>query len=196
MDFIPFDFEGKPVRWVINDGEEQAVAQDVCRALGIDDASQALSRVKPHQKSRISFIDTAGMPRQLLTVSEKGLYKLILTSRKPEAERFQDWITDEVIPTIRKTGQYRLTPERVLENTKRPVQIQHTKDVATFLYPEGAKAIIRWMVDSFVGVKGMPPKTYVKNAYLQGDITNKNLSGREALRRREPPKACGISLID
>ena len=144
----------------------------------------------------VSPLNKATLRRKLLTVNEKGLYKLILTSRKPEAERFQDWITDEVLPTIRKTGQYRLTPERVLENVKRPVQIQHTKDVAMFLYPEGVKAIIRWMVDSFVGIKGMPPKTYVQNAYFQGDITNKNLSGREALRRREPPKACVISLMD
>jgi hypothetical protein len=43
---------------------------------------------------------------------------------------------------MRKTGQYRLTPERVLENTKRSVQIQHSKDVATFLYSDGKDAII------------------------------------------------------
>ena len=42
----------------------------------------------------------------------------------------------------------------------------------------------------------MYPKTYVKNTYLQGEITNKSLSGREILRRREPPKACVISLMD
>jgi prophage antirepressor-like protein len=201
MDFITFDFEGKSVRWVVNNGVEQAVAHDVCKVLGIDDASQALSRLKQHQKSSIEVIvvsplNKAEFPRKLLTINEKGLYKLILTSRKPEAERFQDWIIDEVLPSIRRTGQYRLTPERVLENAKYPVQIQHTKDVATFLYPQGKQVIIRWMVDSFVGVKGMYPKTYVKNAYLQGDITNKNLSGREALRRREPPKACVISLMD
>jgi prophage antirepressor-like protein len=147
VEFMPFDFEGKSVRWVINNEEAQAVAQDVCKVLGIDDASQALSRLKPHQKSSIevlmvSPLNKATLRRKLLTVNEKGLYKLILTSRKPEAERFQDWITDEVLPTIRKTGQYRLTPERVLENTKYPVQIQHTKDVAAFLYPQGKKAII------------------------------------------------------
>jgi hypothetical protein len=45
-------------------------------------------------------------------------------------------------------------------------------------------------------MKGMLPNTYVKNAYFQGDITNKNLSGRETLRRREPPRACVISLMD
>ena len=39
-------------------------------------------------------------------LTEKGVYKLIFKSRKPEAERFQDWVTDEVLPTIRRTGGY------------------------------------------------------------------------------------------
>jgi hypothetical protein len=52
------------------------------------------------------------------------------------------------------------------------------------------------MRNLFVGVKGMRPSIYVQLAYQQGDIDNRCLSGREALRRREPPKACVISLMD
>ena len=189
-------FHDHTVRGFLDEqGEPWWVAVDVCEVLSIQNARDAMSRLKEHQKG-VGTIDTPGGRQRAWLVNEKGLYKLILTSRKPEAEAFQDWITDEVIPAIRKTGQYHLTPEHVLENTRRPVQIQHTKDIATFLYPQGKQVIIQWMVDSFVGMKGMLPNTYVKNAYFQGDITNKNLSGREALRRREPPKACVISLMD
>ena len=39
-------------------------------------------------------------------LKEAGVYKLIFKSRKPEAERFQDWVTDTVLPSIRKTGEY------------------------------------------------------------------------------------------
>ena len=70
---------------------------------------------------------------------------------------FKNSITDDVLPSIRKTGQYRLTPERVLENTKHSVQIQHSKAVALLLYPQGKDAIVQWMMDSFKGVKGMLP---------------------------------------
>lgn len=41
-----------------------------------------------------------------IIITESGLYKLILRSRKPEAIAFQNWITQEVLPTIRKTGGY------------------------------------------------------------------------------------------
>ena len=46
----------------------------------------------------------------MLTVSESGLYSLILTSRKAEAKRFKKWVTSEVLPSIRKTGGYSLNP--------------------------------------------------------------------------------------
>ena len=42
----------------------------------------------------------------MLTLNESGLYSLIFTSRKPEAERFRQWVTNEVLPAIRQTGRY------------------------------------------------------------------------------------------
>ena len=47
-------------------------------------------------------------------LTESGVYKLMFKSRKPEAEKFQDWVTDEVLPTIRKTGKYE-TPKKAKE---------------------------------------------------------------------------------
>lgn len=46
-------------------------------------------------------------------LTESGVYKLIFKSRKEEAERFQDWVTDEVLPSIRKTGSYTMLENRV-----------------------------------------------------------------------------------
>jgi hypothetical protein len=48
--------------------------------------------------------------QEMTTISESGLYSLVLTSRKPEAKRFKKWVTSEVIPSIRKTGAYNLKP--------------------------------------------------------------------------------------
>ena len=46
-------------------------------------------------------------------LTESGVYKLIFKSKKKEAERFQDWVTDEVLPSIRKTGSYTMLENRV-----------------------------------------------------------------------------------
>ena len=52
-------------------------------------------------------------------LTESGVYKLIFKSRKPNAEKFQDWVTDEVLPSIRKHGAY-LTPEKIEETLTNP----------------------------------------------------------------------------
>jgi len=60
----------------------------------------------------ITTNDTLGGAQEMITVSEAGLYKLVFTSRKPEAEKFTDWIASEVLPTIRRHGAY-MTPETI-----------------------------------------------------------------------------------
>ncbi len=95
-----------------NDGEPCFVAADVCKALDQSNVSQVVSRLDDDEKG-LHIVDTPSGPQQMLCVSESGLYALILTSRKPEAKVFKRWITHEVLPAIRKTGQYttqNLTP--------------------------------------------------------------------------------------
>ena len=93
------------VRSTLIDGEPWFVAADVCRALEIGDAHKAVDRLDDDEKGRNS-IPTLGGIQELLTVSESGLYSLVLGSRKPEAKSFKRWITHEVIPSIRKHGVY------------------------------------------------------------------------------------------
>lgn len=87
------------------DGSFWFVAADVCRALDIGNSRQALTRLDEDEKGVISN-DTPGGRQEMSTVNEPGLYSLVLSSRKPEAKAFKRWITHEVIPTIRKTGEY------------------------------------------------------------------------------------------
>lgn len=103
---VPFSFETHEVRVIIVDGEPWFVAADVCSVLGLNaNVSQHLAKLKAHEKD-IKEIDTLGGRQEMLVVSEKGLYRLIFRSNKPEAERFQDWVFGEVLPSIRKTGKY------------------------------------------------------------------------------------------
>jgi prophage antirepressor-like protein len=104
---ISLIFEQKSIRIVQPAGEWWVLA-DVCQAIEIVNAPQAASRLDDDEKG-ICNIDTLGGTQELLVVSEPGIYKLIATSRKPVAKRFDRWVRHEVLPSIRKTGSYSLT---------------------------------------------------------------------------------------
>lgn len=100
-----FNFGAHSVRVVVRDGEPWFVASDVAKALEFRDASNAARMLSAHQKGTHS-VSTAKGNQQLTVVSEGGLYRMVLRSRKPSAVAFSDWVTDEVLPAIRKTGVY------------------------------------------------------------------------------------------
>jgi prophage antirepressor-like protein len=102
-----FTFTQQAVRVIVRDGEPWFVAADVCAALGIANATQAMARLDDDETTLYSTEGQAGSgPQSFNIINESGLYSLILGSRKPEAKRFKKWVTSEVLPAIRKTGQY------------------------------------------------------------------------------------------
>lgn len=105
-DLIPFDYSGSQVRVVMIDGEPWFVLADVARVLGYRD-SYAAARVLRDSERGTHSVGTPGGDQQVTVISEPGLYRLIMRSRRPEAEPFQDWVVAEVLPTVRKTGGYR-----------------------------------------------------------------------------------------
>ncbi|WP_371380875.1 Bro-N domain-containing protein [Sporomusa aerivorans] len=111
-----FEYQGQMVRTVIRKGEPWWVAKDICDVLGIKNHSDALSRLSDSMKG-VAITDTLGGKQEVGVISEAGIYKLVFTSRKPEAERFTDWIALEVLPSIRKTGHYSIhnNPNAILK---------------------------------------------------------------------------------
>lgn len=108
---IPFDFHSHPVRIVMRDGEPWFVATDVAKALGYRNAPDAARNLDDHQRNTTQIVRrTSGGNPNVTIISESGLYRLVLRSRKPEALKFSDWVTGEVLPSIRKTGAYRANP--------------------------------------------------------------------------------------
>lgn len=105
-----FNYQGAQIRTVTKDGEVWFVAKDVCDVLGHSDTSMAVKRLDEDEKL-IQTLFGSGQNREMWFVNEPGLYSLILTSRKSEAKAFKRWITHEVLPSIRKTGQYQLQPQ-------------------------------------------------------------------------------------
>jgi len=107
-----FDFNSNAIRVINKDGNPWFVANDVCRVLELDNVSQALTKLKMYEKDDITLNDTTGRTQKMKAISESGFYRLVNKSNKPQAEPFQDWICEEVIPTIRKIGKYEVQPSQ------------------------------------------------------------------------------------
>ena len=133
------------------------IAVDVCRALDINNARQALTRldddermtltISKGQKMTVILNDGQKKPliiskghsgrrggaRYMNCINEAGLYRLIMASRKPEAKKFQRWVYHEVLPSIRKYGYYIAPYQKIIE-------IKGTENLEAFKakYPEGA----------------------------------------------------------
>lgn len=114
-----FDFRGAALRTLTDEaGELWFVAKDVCDILGTDtrDLHKILESDEITNVDSIHIAQNGG--KAPLIISEPGLYRLVMKSRKPEAKEFQRWVTHEVLPSIRKHGGYmagqeRMTPEQM-----------------------------------------------------------------------------------
>lgn len=95
------------VRTVAIDGEPMFCLADICKALELSQPSKVKERLNQKGVNSIPTL-TNGGTQNLLYVNESNLYKTIFQSRKESAERFTDWVTSEVLPSIRKTGQYQM----------------------------------------------------------------------------------------
>lgn len=99
-----FDFNNQQVRvFADGQGEPWFVAKDVCDVLALSNTTVALQNLDADEVTKFNL---GGQHGETNAVSEAGLYKLIMRSRKENAKPFQRWVTHEVLPTIRKHGAY------------------------------------------------------------------------------------------
>lgn len=105
MDLIELSFEGKDVRTISKEGETWWMLSDVAEILGYGHGPHA-ARIPKKDETHVHKVDTSSGPREGIFVNEPGLYRLIFSSRKQEAEEFKRWVFHEVLPQIRRTGRY------------------------------------------------------------------------------------------
>lgn len=114
----PFDFHGHQVRVITaEDGEPRWVAADVAKVLGYRDSEKMVRNLRDRHRGTHT-VGTPSGDQTMTVITEAGLYAAVLKSRRPDAEEFQDWVTDEVLPAIRRTGSYgapALTEEEVVQ---------------------------------------------------------------------------------
>ena len=109
-----YDFQGNAIRIVSEqDGTTLFCGKDVAVALGYKRPNDALQQ---HCKGAAIHrpLETAGGIQQARFITEGDLYRLIANSKLPDADKFERWVFDEVLPSIRKHGGY-LTPEKIEE---------------------------------------------------------------------------------
>lgn len=103
-----FSFESNSVRALERDGQAWFVGKDVAGVLGYVDTNKAISmhvddEDKLNDKTALSLGQRGGW-----LINESGLYSLVLSSKLPSAKKFKRWVTSEVLPSLRKTGQYQV----------------------------------------------------------------------------------------
>ena len=110
---LPLNFKGCAVRTVMIGNMPWFVAKDVCEVLELSDVSMSVAKLDDGEKL-VQKLFVSGQNRDMIIVNESGLYTLIMRSNKPEAWSFRKWVTSEVLPSIRATGQY--TMPQLVEN--------------------------------------------------------------------------------
>ena len=114
IQFSTFNFKDLPVR-VISDpkGEFWFCGTDVCAILGYTNSRKALQDHCKQGGVTKRYTPTKSADQEMTFINEPNLYRLIIKSRKPEAEPFEAWVFEEVLPQIRKTGKYQLHPQQL-----------------------------------------------------------------------------------
>lgn len=124
-------FEGNDVEVFELNGQVLFNPKHVAKILDIKNVNDNLRKMNEHQVIKVKNSDIGITDIRKMNnagenfLTESGVYKLVFTSRKPEAERFSDWVTDEVLPTIRKHGAYMTeqTIEKALTNPDFLIQL-------------------------------------------------------------------------
>jgi len=133
-------FEDRPVRIVEENGNPLFVGRDVCKLLGYKNETDAMNR---HCKGVVKRypLSTDGGVQELRVISEPDVMRLICGSKLPAAVRFEKWVFEEVLPSIRKTGAY-VAPNLGLEALGKLVLA--IKKQYEFLVEENAMLRQKW----------------------------------------------------
>lgn len=96
------------VRTLVINSEPWFVGKDVADVLGYADTNQAIRKHVDNEDRLTRRFDGTGQSRDMTIINESGLYSLVLSSKLPSAKKFKRWVTSEVLPALRKTGQYQV----------------------------------------------------------------------------------------
>lgn len=149
-----FRYNGKQVRTVEQNGTVWWVLVDVCRILDIRNTTDVARRLDEDERSRFNL----GRQGETWIVNESGLYSVLLRSDKPEAKPFKRWVTHEVLPSIRKTGQYISTKSAQPEKPKAKEQSPNREYMVSLAEVLEAHRVFTEYVAQRISDTELPPK--------------------------------------
>lgn len=101
---VPFEFDGSTIRALTIDGDPWFIAKDVAELLGYVRSRDAVAQ---HCRGAVKRrLPTISGEQDVTVIPERDVYRLVMRSKLPAAERFEEWVVGEVLPAIRKTGSY------------------------------------------------------------------------------------------
>lgn len=165
-----FNFENQSVRVEFKDGEPLFCLTDVATILEISNANPSRFNLSDDGIHKMYSVDSKGRKNEITFVSEPNLYRVIFRSNKAEAVKFQNWVFDEVLPSIRKTGSYATDKLSTKEERKPLVKaVNMLVDKSNLNYDEAWHLVHQYFnIKSVNGLKSYQIKEAI--AYIHGLI--------------------------
>ena len=120
-----FSYKQKQIRTTLINNQPYFCLSDCCKALEIHNSKTSV-KLSEDGVGKAYLTDNLGRNQEATFINEPNLYRLIFRSNKPEAQKFANWVYEEVLPQIRKTGEYRPDFEKTLTVVK-----QHSRKLPT-----------------------------------------------------------------
>lgn len=164
IQFLDFSFKNSPVRVITDPNNEYWFSgNDVCEILGYANPRDAISKHCKVAGVAKRYISYPSGKKEATFINEPNLYRLIIKSRKPEAEPFEAWVMEEVLPTIRKTGRYQMGEQLALPEPQK----------FTFEFTEYELQELAWLWFAFK--RGVGTFQHIEKAF---NVLGSNMSGQ------------------
>lgn len=106
------------IRSITIDGEPWFVGKDIAKALEYKNPERELRKKVDERDKGVTKMVTPGGEQDIIIINESGFYSLVLLSKNAKAKEFKYWVTSEVLPSIRKTGAYHLSPSQKIAHMR------------------------------------------------------------------------------
>lgn len=155
------------IRAVKVDGKPMFVASDIAKVLGYVKPNNAINDNCKHVTRVAGIMDAMGRPQEMAIIPETDIYRLVMRSKLPQAELFQDWVCEEVLPSIRKHGAY-MTGETLAQMLQNP---DNLIELLTALKSEQDRNVVLSMQNEMNArnIEVMQPKAEYYDTVLQSD---------------------------
>lgn len=154
-----------------------------------------------NQLTKQSLVGYGKRSSSVTFISESGLYKLILRSNKPEALKFSDWITRDILPTLRQNVESEIIFKNASVEISKHLDREHQKFESKQINrininSGGVNKVIKYNRNSCLDHSGMTPRKLKSMAKKNGIPASQRTSGKEVLRLIDMPTASAMSFTD